>query len=64
MGKATRVSSLGLMSGTGTWLSGGGGVGSGLQVGAAGGEGFKLGPKRSEVCTPWMSLVCPPGTLK
>ena len=57
MGKATWASSMGLMSGRGTQPSGGGGLGAGLEVEDCSGEWFKLSPKRSEVCAPWISLV-------
>lgn len=64
MGKAAWTSSMGLMSGRGTQPSGEGGLGAGLEVEGSRGERFKLGPKRSEVCTPWISSVCVPGSLK
>lgn len=64
MGKAAWASSMGLMPGRGTQSSGEGGLGAGLEVEGSRGERFKLGPKRSEVCTPWISSVCVPGSLE
>lgn len=64
MGKAAWASSMGLMSGRGTQPSGEGGLGAGLEVEGSIGEQFKLGPKRSEVCTPCIFSVCVPGSLK
>lgn len=57
---------LGLMSARRTWLSADGLGGTGLDVEATGRkeELCELGPKKSEMCSPWMHFICLLGALK